>query len=444
MPYFNERIFLDYLDHQTGAERSLCVRFAKKDLNLKFDVLAFPNAQFFVAAPAIAKCHDSAFLLGQYDVLWATNRLKYVLDPRYNGCFSSYVENRVRKLQSKFHTDTLTTHFEHVGYMSPHWHAFFNGYLRNKVGITSPHEPRIKSGDACFREETRSALLNDDFSAYLFSNTSANTNHILRVVDEKSSDECDLFQREALVRDIQMENAIEPKVVAILCHELNNSFSRANAIAVDCIRPHDVFGVNGRRLSLLARHIWVTPRMNLFDLVSHLSHSQVVELSQQSEWRCLISLINNEIQNKYLEAKANHYLINRHVISMLPSRYFGWLQEVATMIIAFILSPFWGSGAASRYVGSIFTNTPSLMLRNLTFLANKPLTTAVLNLIEKAKSFSIDARLSREQILMKYGLTYLSDSGFVPLAEAPTARQVTERHALGISGKPKGQHTYLF
>jgi hypothetical protein len=424
MAYFKKRIFLDYLDFQTRNERSLRAQYSQKDLSLKFDILAFPNAQFFVAAPALAKCHDTAFLLGHYDHLWSTNRLKYVLDPRYHGSFSLYVEDRIRKLQSTFFGKELDSHFEYIGYSSPHWKAFFDGYISNHLGIRNPDERQTRSGDACFRDETSIALINDDFFEYLYSNTPANPTRILRVVEDKLSNKNDLFQREAIVRDIQSTEPIDSKTEAILHHELDNSFSRANAIAVSCLRPCDVLGINGKRLAILAKHLWITPRKNLFEFVRILPHSQVVELSQQIEWRRLISLLNLEIRNKYLDAKGNLHLLNKRLITMLPSRYFGWLQEISTMIIAFFLSPLWGSGAASMYISSIFTNAPTCILRYLSSLTNPQVTLAAMDVITKLRTFPIYFAYVDDQILKAYDLYYHFDRGFVRIAEANRVREM--------------------
>ncbi len=415
MAYFKERIFLDYLDFQTVDERSLRARYAQKDLKLKFDILAFPNAQFFVAAPAIAKCHDTAFLLGHYDQLWSTNRLNYVLDPHYHGNFALYVEDRIRKLQSTFFGKDLDSHFEYIGYSSQHWKAFFCGYIASHLGAKYPYESRTKSGDSCFRDDARTALVNDDFFQFLSSNTSANPKRILRIVEDKSYSKDELFQREAIVRDIHETEAINSKAVAILHHELDNSFSRANAIAVSSLRPRDVFGINGDRLAILAKCFWITPRRNLFEYVQLLPHSQVAELSQQYEWRHLISLLNFEIQNKYYDVKGNLHLLNKRLISMLPSRYFSWLQEISTMIIALLLSPLWSSGAASRYVGSIFTNAPTWMLRHLSFLTIPQVTLAAMDAINKLRTFPIHTSYVDDQILKAYDLYYNHNRGFVSL-----------------------------
>ncbi|NKB36405.1 MAG: hypothetical protein GKR93_04445 [Gammaproteobacteria bacterium] len=380
---------------------------------MKFDLLAFPDAKFFVAAPAIAKCHETAYLLSKYNLLWEISRLRYVLDPKYSGSFSSYVDDRINILLNTLPEEELTSHFEYAGYTSPHSAVFFEEYLPSSTDSILPVESRVKSGDTSFREDVRLNMTNEKFFEYLSKNTTSSAKSIIQKIDGKALNRNELFQREAIVTDIRETEKVTPNVIAILHHELDRSFSRANASAVDSLLSSEVIGVNGFRLEIISRHIWVETRRSLFRFVEKLSPNQIVMLSQQLEWIQFIKILDEEIRTIFYEIDSNQILLKKHLIPKLPSRYFGWFQEIASMIIAFIISPVFGKGEVARYLAAIFTNVPQWVLCSLSMLTNTQLTEVILDVVEKVKYVSAIEDSSNSQPLSNFGLLYSAKMGFI-------------------------------
>jgi hypothetical protein len=277
-----QTIYLDYLDFFTGDKRSNAQRLQEKSQRLKLDILASPNAIYLVAAPAIAKCPDTAYLLLQFHSLWASHRLRYVLDRKYQGDFKRYTQQRLELLQSTFDEQALANHFEYIGYTGAHADVFFNHFLTTTNKDTPPFFSRVSSADTAFRGTASVAISNASLLRYLKENGTNDPEQLARLVESKATSSSELFQRESIVRDIQASLKLNEKAMLISRDQFDKAFSRANAIAVGSTLPADIGGLSGTVLGTISRLIHISSRESLYGVLTTLSASQVVQLINQS------------------------------------------------------------------------------------------------------------------------------------------------------------------
>ncbi len=352
-----DRIFLDYLDYNTFDTRSSKERFYYNYENLAGDILCFPEATLFVAAPAIAKCRDTAMLLTLTNRLWNRSRIKYVLSPNYKGDFGKYVEQRKEKLAKSFAAKDLNKHFEYTGYISDYWPAFFNDYLVEYSGI-NPHESRQSDCDYEFREIVKSRMANDDFADTLNRNGFYHPEGLIQALENIANDKQSLFQREAIV-DSLMINGTSHIIGDILHNSMDDAFSYANAAAAGALTPNESNGLNNSRLRYIASSISINGKRTLWDVIRNISLDDAVILSEQIEWKGFLKAINTKISQLSTVTQNDKEML-KLVCNQLPHARKSFLINIGTVLIAYSLAGVYSIfGVMERIISSIFTNLPS-------------------------------------------------------------------------------------
>ncbi len=413
--YSNDKkpIFLDFLDFQTTQYKQL--NYEQKHIRLKYELLAFPRRKFLLAAPAIAKCQDTAFLATLYAPLWDNRRFKFVLSPEYEGSFTNYVDNRLRKLHSIFPDYQLPNNFEYVGYTSPHWHIFFEEFLSDNLGVSDACQYRKNDCDTLFRDNVFKDMQdNTDTINYIFRSHSAKeTERICEIVSTRCKDQSSLFQRDSVMRSIKEEiilNKISENSIDLL---LDLNFAKSNAEAVDAITPSAYDGINGDRLSYLSRYIPCRFGKTLFDIINMLAPNNVLKLSQQSEWEDFIDSLNNVYRSLLLRNRNHHsytiQLTKRH----LPS-YYGpaVLRYISIVGITYFLASLFGVAPANidRLLGSIFHNLPSYTYKSLASAFSEELMRTTNSMRDKVHLYVEEDKKNQNMIIgklyLKHGLHF--------------------------------------
>jgi len=239
-------IYLDFLDFKTAASSQVNSDEILKDTRLRYEILAFYDSKFAVAAPAIAKCPDTAFLLTAYRELWQRGRLLYVLSPKYNGDFNTYVYERKNKLEAALPEERLLAHFEYIGYTSRHWKLFFDNLDTNTSRYCLN---RQQDADRQFRSTVRHQFTKDDrFLRDFYETAFVSVDQVSRVVEDMSNDSSTLFQREVIIEQIYDYVRLNQLTEAIIKKALDSNFALANAQACSALLPGGIDLINGKRL----------------------------------------------------------------------------------------------------------------------------------------------------------------------------------------------------
>lgn len=403
-----KKLFLDFLDFATADSRPLWHRYEERDLRLRYELLASPESDFVVAAPAIAKCDETAFLLAQYPELWATGRLVFALDAKHSGSAESYFRSRMSKLESAIDEHDLASHFEYRGYSAEGWRVFFGPYMDSVAGKGRGSSKKVADGDAAFRSSVRRLLLDDGLEEYLAANGAPSAARLLAAIDSMVDDAGALFQREQVVARLQQESLLPlGKLTDILHMQLDVAFADANAESAGCSLASEDSRVDGRLLRRIAPHVFVG-RESLAAVIERIKPITVLELSRQSEWRIFLSCLEREINLKVSELGVRRRVLLPALRGALPGRRYGVLQSIGAMIVAYLVSPMLGTGAVSRLLGAVFTDLPSWVMAGLNRFANRELTTSIIELSRKLPRLAtLDQRVA-QQSLAAFGLHFTS------------------------------------
>lgn len=406
------QVYLDFLDHSTSDRRSLNKRYSAREIRLRYEFLAAPESTFIVAAPAIAKCDDTAYLLSQYPEFWKTGRINYVLDSKYSGSSATYFNSRMSKLESSLDEKVLFNHFEYKGYLSETRSIFFDSYLPTVLGSSKGYVNRIKDGDEAFRSASRAVVLSDVFEQELALNGALSSSLALQKFEQTVNDRSSLFQREKIISQLKTEGLLESeKLIDLFQMKLDQSFDISNADSAGVLKLKDLPQINGNTLKIIAKHVYIG-RRTLAEIIEIMAPITIVELSYQTEWRVFIKMLFEELKNKDLFLTIHNHIIIPKIKNLFPSQNFSILQTLGTIVTAWSISPIFPSGELGRILEAIFTDAPAWVMGLLNKSANKELLISINELSRKIpRLITLNAR-SVYQPLAPFGLYYAADSGF--------------------------------
>ncbi|AGF77044.1 hypothetical protein UWK_00461 [Desulfocapsa sulfexigens DSM 10523] len=373
-------IFLDYLDYNIkggATEKALKSIFQTKLHQFAWDILAFPEATFLVAAPAIAKCKDTAMLMKACESMWKSSRIKYVLSGEYDGNFNLYVANRLKKLENNFTDIELNSHFEHRGYISNHWSVIFNDFLQ-KYRQTTPFISREKDCDKEFREHVKNNIVTDTFAKQFPINTNLNIEKSLIDIEDQANNNSELFQRESIVNKFMEHLGYNDHIGLIEINSaLDKSFAAANASAALATTPSNTNRLDGNSLSIISKNIYIKNHCTLFELICRLTIDDCNDLSRQKPWELFVDSLNEELK------KLHHAdSIEEIAKSLKITRRYVHQKYILSVIISFFLSSVLPSGDAGKYASSILTDLPSNIASLFHKTVSKQLVNVCIELVE--------------------------------------------------------------
>lgn len=283
-------VFLHYLDFYGAAKDSWKNRFPYKRGRFKFDLLAYPEGRFLVAAPAIAKCPSTARLMSQCDTLWRNGRIAYVLSPEYEGDMGRYMRSRIARLETAFSPEALSAHFEYCGYTKGKWHEFALA-VQPKRGIN--HIDRIADCDDVFRKIVGQFAENN--LADVMAAPTEVVSEIAWALQDLSEDTSRLFQREIALETIASRTR-DRTAVRLASGHLDRLFGRANAICAAANLPLERGEMDGTVLF----HVTQDLRVSLFkcfpDVIAQCPPEAVIALSATDEWRAFAAALDDAFQ----------------------------------------------------------------------------------------------------------------------------------------------------
>ena len=413
----NHLIFLDYLDNSITNKETSKYLYKQKDQKIRFDVLAFTGSKLLLAAPAIAKNQDTAFILSQYGRLISDNTIKFALGSEYKNNFNKWINHRVHTLERGLSYGELSNNIEYMSYKSIHWEIFYNQFIPNTLKDTSPFYLRLKNADRAFRKNVIKAVTNDDFVDFLFMNFNCDPYKIANCLKNIAIDDKRLFQRNLLIDELKENIGINNRLIFIFKKVIDNAFFNANAEAINSIRSNCFDGINGNRLMFISKNVWVNKKFNLFENILSMPVDTVIELSKQSEWGNFIGIINRIINEKYNQLASVDSIIKTDIIKYFPSRRFELLNNIATMIIAYTISPIFGIGGISRILGSIFTNAPSSIMENILKINCNDLALTTNDMTRKVRwlinNYKMSNKKDARSCYYRNGLYFSAKSGFI-------------------------------
>ncbi|MBU4446892.1 hypothetical protein KJ656_17715 [bacterium] len=375
-------IFLDYLDYKTSnsvIKESFKESFTNKLTKFKWDILSFPKATFLVAAPAIAKCKDTALLMKACESMWKNSRIKYVLSDEYNGNFNLYINKRLGKLEKNFTEKELNSHFEYQGYKSNHWSIIFNELLQSHQP-TAPFVSRKKNCDTEFREQVKKDIITDNFAKHFSINTNLDIERSLVDIETLANNNNELFQRENIAKKfMQHLGRIDPVGLIEINSALDNSFATANASAALATISKQKISLDGGCLHIISQGIYVKNNLHLSELITRLTIEECDEISDSKPWKLFILALNNEISNLNIKKKDAAIILRsgfRPISRHMKQKY------ILSVIISFLMASILPSNDAGKIASSILTDLPSSLASSLCKSISRNLVDITLELIE--------------------------------------------------------------
>lgn len=379
-------IFLDYLDYKTTnqnrGKEDIKLLFSQKHQRLICDILAHPDSVFFVAAPSVAKCKETALLLISCSDLWRNSRIKYILSPNYSGNFNKYIEARLAKLERNFSENELENHFEYKGYTSNHWPIFFNEFLNNFNHVT-PFVSREKDCDNEFRCQVKKDVVNDVYVSRFPINSNQDVDKIILSIEEMANDRTFLFQRESIVKKISELGELGWASKSEITFVLDQAFSSANASAVNAFPSHHFPGLDGNSLFLLSKKIFLNKNFPLSEFINRLSLDEAEELSRQKPWVDFISIVNQEIKKlqiilKHTKKEVIQKISKEISVANSHNRNTSFLSIIIALLLSYVFPL---AGRHERLVSSACTNLSSYMSSNFVKFISDNLIVATVDLV---------------------------------------------------------------
>ncbi|MBF0327348.1 MAG: hypothetical protein HQL42_20145 [Alphaproteobacteria bacterium] len=316
-------IYLHYLDYFAKDVRKNSDAY--KARRFRFDILAYPDAHFLIAAPAIAKCRFTTATMLLCDSLWKDCRISYVLSPEYGGDVGKYMVSRKRKLEAAFHEEALLSHYEWSGYTSGRFEAFDTftaGY-----GNARRHD-RVHDADQVFRRITGEFA--EDFLPDILETPTGIAADTAQALQDLCGDKSRLFQREIALETISshIPDAASVRLAGI---HLDYQFARANAVSAGASLPREADEVDGVILAQLTSEMRVTIARTFPQAMMGLPWEGLISFARTEEWRGFFEALSNAYVWTMAELSLSQGEAIERIRKMASKLYFA---RLATHMIA--------------------------------------------------------------------------------------------------------------
>jgi hypothetical protein len=268
----------------------------------------------------------------------------------------------------------------------------------------------VLDGDHAFRQAAISFLASDEFISTLQENGSLTAEGVARHVEKMASDNGQLFQRERITETLVAQRLLTGnRELALLHMMLDKAFSTANTQAAGLALkslPLDCFA-----LRVVAQNISFK-NGTLAHAIEQMAPITISELSHQSEWRLFVASLANELEKIGPLLYSHAPILPARLHRLIPSRRYAALQAIGAMIVAFLISPIFGSGAASRVLSALFTDAPAWVMAALNGVVNRDLTSHILSVKQKIPKLASYGAPMPLQPLAPFGLIFDSKHGY--------------------------------
>ena len=249
-----------------------------------------------MSVPACVKLGDTTKLLMELNPFWKASRILLQLDKKHKGKAGNYSNNRKKVLANAMSEEKLISHFEFVAYENMRTKTFFDVYLPEVVGVSGADLfiDKAKDTDALFRSETVKIFErhHDIICQAMDVERAIDFTGITNKISSLAVDKTNLFQRAVIEENIIEEYTPVMEDQLIIATLLDRSFALANA-----------YTSNATPISLVLNQLtgkWLIYLLSksykmLYNMICRLSWDDVFFLSQDADWRNLISYINSYI-----------------------------------------------------------------------------------------------------------------------------------------------------
>lgn len=287
---------------------------------------------------------------------------------------------------------------------------FFEQFLPTVLEGRAVHAEKVHDGDLAFRSTASQLLASDTFIATLRENGSCTAENVARRIEMMATRTDQLFQRDSVTSVLLEEKLLVGARQLVLLHnKLDQAFSLSNK---ECsgvnMSPKTI---NARVLRHVARNIYFRSG-TLADVLEKMSPLTVVELSYQSEWRLFINCLSQELEQAGTLIRSEEHRLLPEIRRLLPSRRFATLQAIGAMVVAYLISPVFGGGPASRALSALFTDAPSWTVAALNRMLNRELTSHVVAVTQKIPKLATFGAPKTQQPLASFGLIFDTKKGY--------------------------------